>query len=181
MDQSPTIEPIFSSKLFRELQLTSSYYGNEKFYEFLKDIHKDLKITEELPKKTNSLIFLLLQNIEEAILIEKLKQARKRSTISVEVFQNITTIICNYYGIDEKSIFVDTRYDKQKKKAITLIVIYLLRTKHLLLEDIAYFLLRTRQAINQTYVSYFNSLDSKNPEENQIIEDYKKIKELLNS
>lgn len=181
MNQNPTIEPIFSPKLFRELQLTSSYFGNLKFYEFLKEIYTNLKIKEELPTKTNSLIFLLLQKIEEPILIEQLKQARKRSTINVETFQKITTTICDYYSIDQSVIFVDTRYDKQKKKAITLIVIYLLRSKHLLLEDIASFLSRTRQAINQTYVTFFNSLDTNNPEENQIIEDYKIIKELLNS
>lgn len=180
MDQAQKIEPIFSQKLFKELQLTSCYFGNEKFYDFLKDIYVKLEIPEEIPLKTNSLIFSLLKVMDESLLMEKLKQSRKRSSISNEEFQKITSVICDYYQIDQKNIFVASRHDKQKKIAITIIVIYLLRTKQLLLDDIANFLVKTRQAINQTYVAYYNSLDSSIKEENEIIEDYKKIKKLLN-
>jgi len=183
MDIETDTIPAFSPILLAEINKTLICVGSISFLKFLQEIYKEIpNIGTEIPNKVNSLLISIIENLPEEYFKEQLISFRKNLKPKISnniVFDEIVDCVCEFYEIQRSSLFENKRPSQVYKIALTIIIMILFEVKGLSQKEIAELLNKSCQNISKNYVNFYSNLNSSKPSELKIMNEYKKIKEII--
>lgn len=175
-----------NSLLLNQVNKTLINLGDESFFCFLKQKMEEYsisnsKIIEELITSKNIFIIVgkFLEKISEEDFLRLLKTAKNHNrTISKEDFDEIASVICASFGVELEDIISNKNHTQERKNTLAFISHYLIRHKDVKPEFISSLLLRSESRIYKDHYRISN-LDSRIPENRDLIEKFKQIKTTL--